>query len=49
MSYNKPELLTLASSIDAIQGTQKCLPHISETVNGQNRPESTPLAYEADE
>jgi len=49
MSYNKPELLTLASSIKAIQGTMKSLPHITETINGVNKPESTPLAYEADE
>ncbi len=47
--YNKPELVTLASSIKAIQGTVKQLPHISDQVNGQNKPEFTSLAYEADE
>jgi len=49
MIYNKPELVTLASSIKAIQGTQKQLPHISDVVNGQNAREFTTLAYEADE
>ena len=49
MIYNKPEVVTLATSIKAIQGTQKQLPHISDQVNGMNKPEFTTLAYEADE
>ena len=49
MTYNKPELVTLASPIQAIQGTQKQLPHISDQVHGVNKPEFTTLAYEADE
>ena len=49
MTYNKPEVVTLAISIKAIQGLWKRMPHITDSIMGLNKPEFSILAYEADE
>lgn len=48
MTYNKPEVVTLATSIKAIQGLWKRMPHIADSIVGLNKPDFTILAYEAD-
>jgi hypothetical protein len=47
MSYNKPEVVTLASAIEAIQGNPSNKPDIHS--DGGNTPLTTVGAYEADE